>query len=374
MAVGDALGHPTEFQASLASIRARWGPRGLTTFEAAGRHPPGTFTDDTQMAVAVARALCRAGVDDIERLMLVMSEEFAAWARSPLNNRAPGGTCIAGCRNLARGVPWREAGVKGSKGCGAAMRSPPVGLYLAGERAKLLAVAAAQSTLTHAHPTAIASGVAAAAATAWAANGGALDAIVDATREAVQAITDDELLALGASPALVQRIGTREMLDALWKLRDRASIEADDVCELLGGAWVGEEAVVCALWCVLRAGGDFREAVLRGANSSGDSDSIACIAGAIAGAHGGYGAIPEAWARGVEQAGALDRLAHSLFEASEARGPVRLDASTDLFGAEVLGVRPDDEDLGGDDTEVDSAPDALRSFRASLLPRTEEEP
>ena len=372
MAIGDALGHPTEYVSSLAAIRARWGPDGVTTFEAAGRHPPGTFTDDTQMAVAVARALCRAGAHNIDALMHAMSEEFVAWSRSPQNNRAPGGTCLAGCRNLARAVPWREAGVKGSKGCGAAVRASPVGLYLHTDDAAVARVAAAQSALTHAHPTGVASGVAAAAATAWLARGGALDGLVGHVRAQVATLTPESLLDVGCPPALVERLGAREMIDMLDRTATAAQSDYDDVCEHLGGGWVGEETVACALWCVLRAGGDFAGAVLRAANTSGDSDSIACIAGALAGAHGGIAAIPPGWVAGVEKSAALDLLARSLCEGAEAGTPVSLDASTDFFGAELFGVRLED-DVGGDDTEVDRAPDALRSFRASLLQRTEKD-
>lgn len=372
MAIGDALGHPTEYVSSLAAIRARWGPDGVTTFEAAGRHPPGTFSDDTQMAVAVARALCRAGTGDLDALMHAMGEEFVAWSRSPQNNRAPGGTCLAGCRNLARGVAWREAGVKGSKGCGAAVRASPVGLYLNGDDAAVTRVAAAQSALTHAHPTGVASGVAAAAAAAWLARGGALDGLVAHVRAQVASLAPASLLDVGCPPALVERLGAREMIDMLDRTASAAERDYDDVCEHLGGAWVGEEAVACALWCVLRAGGDFAGAVLRAANTSGDSDAIACIAGALAGAHGGLAALPAAWVTGVEKAAVLDLLARSLYESAEAGAPVALDPATDLFGAELFGVRLED-DVGGEDTEVDRAPDALRSFRASLLQRTEKD-
>ncbi len=372
LAVGDALGHPTEFVPSVDAIRARWGAAGVTGFEPSGRHPAGTFTDDTQMTVAVARALCRASVADLDALLRVMGDEFAAWSRSAQNNRAPGGTCLAGCRNLARGVAWREAGVKGSKGCGAAMRAAPVGLYLHGDTEALVRVAAAQSALTHAHPTAVASSVAAAAAVAWVTRGEGLDGLVAFTRARVASLTREALLDVGCTVALVDRIGVAEMLDQLDRLSETASREVDDVCSLHGGAWVGEEAVGCALWCVLRAGGGFREAVLRGANSSGDSDSIATIAGSVAGALGGVEAIPAAWRQGLEKSAVLDALVRSLCEGAAARAPVTLDPSTDLFGAELLGVRLEDE-LGGDDTEVDRAPDALRSFRASLLQRTEKE-
>lgn len=359
LAIGDALGHPTEFVSNLGAIRARWPPLGVSGFEPSGRHPAGTFTDDTQMALAVARALCRAGRRDLDTLMTVTGEEFVAWSRSPENNRAPGGTCLAGCRNLARGVPWREAGVRGSKGCGAAMRAAPVGLFHAHNVDALVRVSAAQSALTHAHPTDVASGVAAAAPVAYVVREGRLDGVFPFIRACLDRLTPALLLDVGCDPRLVETIGLREMRDAVDRAEAAATEESDDVCALLGGAWVGEEAVACALWCVLRAGGDFSGAVLRAANTSGDSDSIACVAGAIAGALGGVDAIPPVWRGQVEKPAVLDGIARALHLAVAQGCDVALDPSLDLFGAERFGVRL--EDLGGpDDTEVDLKRDALR--------------
>lgn len=339
LAIGDALGHPTEFVSSLSGIRARWGAAGVTGFEPAGRHPKGTFTDDTQMAIAVARSLARAGHQDLDKLMSVLGQEFVAWYRHPQNDRAPGGTCLSGCRHLAAGLAWREAGVKGSKGCGAAMRAAPVGLYFHDDTEAMVRVAAAQSVLTHSHPTGIASSVAAAAPVAWVARGHGLPGMLEFTRECVSRLSADVLAGLGCTPELIERHGAREMLAALEKTDQALGKEADDVCELLGGGWIGEESVATALWCVHKAAGDFRESVLRGANSSGDSDSIACIAGSIAGAMNGIVGVPTDWVSGVEKSEILKGLSRALYEASrrgsasKAREEVLLDVSFDIFGA-----------------------------------------
>lgn len=362
LAVGDALGHPTEFISNLGSIRARWPPYGVTGFEAAGRHAPGTFTDDTQMAVAVARALCRVGQYDLNTVMTVMGVEFVAWASSPENNRAPGGTCLAGCRNLARGVPWREAGVRGSKGSGAAMRAAPVGLYHARHLDALVRVSAAQSALTHAHPTGVASGVAAAAAVAHALRAGSMEGVFGFVRACLARLTPEMLLDVGCDAGMVSALGVGEMSSAIDRAEAAVDQESDDVCALLGGAWIGEEAVGAALWCVLKSGGDFSATVLRAANSSGDSDSIACIAGAIAGAVGGVDAIPPVWRGQVEKGPALDALATALYESSRDRRNVVLAPELDFFGAERFGLRPEDF-TEGEPTEVDFKRSDLRGRR-----------
>ena len=53
---------------------------------------------------------------------------------------------------------------------------------------------------------------------------------------------------------------------------------------------------------------------MTGANTVGDSDSIACIAGAISGAYNGLDAIPEDWRSTVEDSAYLLRLARDLHD------------------------------------------------------------
>lgn len=86
LAYGDALGAPTEFL-SLAEIERRYGPGGPRDLVG----EPARVTDDTQMGLAVGRALHEAGPaatpDVLEPLL---RRGFVAWAHSPENNRAPG--------------------------------------------------------------------------------------------------------------------------------------------------------------------------------------------------------------------------------------------------------------------------------------------
>jgi ADP-ribosylglycohydrolase len=84
----------------------------------------------------------------------------------------------------------------------------------------------------------------------------------------------------------------------------------------LGEAWVAEEAVASALYCFWRSPDDFAQVVLTAANTDGDSDSIACIAGSIAGAYVGANGIPERWRRRVERAAELEDVARRLHRAA----------------------------------------------------------
>ncbi|MBT8493286.1 MAG: ADP-ribosylglycohydrolase family protein, partial [Deltaproteobacteria bacterium] len=310
-ALGDAVGYPCEFRrrdrilevfppdgvtGPVASKDPIWGQK---PFIVGANHPPGTFTDDTQMTIAVALGLIEAGRGSLDALMQIIGKHFVAWSRSDDNNRSPGATCMTGCRNLGRGAPWREAGVADSKGCGSNMRVAPIGLYYAERRDELLEVARASSVLTHGHDAAIEGAAAAALLVAMALDGASFeDMHTEVTR-----------VCRGRSPDF----------DDCWA-RVPELLSADPGVALaeggLGESWVAEEAVASALWCVWRAEGDYRKAVLLAANTDGDSDSIACIAGGIAGAMGGTAALPAEWLEVLEKREELTALADELYRAS----------------------------------------------------------
>ncbi|MBI5542995.1 MAG: ADP-ribosylglycohydrolase family protein [Deltaproteobacteria bacterium] len=277
----------------------RWPPRPILLGK---RHPKGTFSDDTQMSLAVAEALLEAGHGDLETLMAAMARRFVAWSNASDNDRAPGGACLRGCEKLEEGAPWREAGDPHSKGCGSAMRVAPIGLFYAGDHAKLLEVARASSLPTHGHPAGIEAAAAAALLVAL--------ALEEASPEAMYRAVMDECAPRSAD--------LRECFAKIPGLLD-APIELALSEKGLGEGWVGEEAVASALWCFWRSPKDFAKAVLAGANTDGDSDSIACIAGGISGAFHGVGAIPAQWQRELEDAERIDGIAQRLFAASTAR-------------------------------------------------------
>jgi ADP-ribosylglycohydrolase len=313
LAIGDALGFPAEFRRR-EQILASFGEAGVTDFVSihdprwperpvivGKRHPPGTFSDDTQMTLAVAEALLEAGASGTDALMNAMAKTFVAWSTSDDNDRAPGNACMTGCAHLAEGTPWRKAGVADSKGCGSAMRVAPIGLYFHEDRVRLLETARASSLLTHGHDAGIEGAAAAALLVALAVDRASPRAMYDAIVSECAPRSADFASCIGKLPALV---------------------DADPAIALssqgLGESWIAEEAVTSALYCFWRSPDDFARVVLTAANTDGDSDSIACIAGSIAGAYVGASGIPERWRRGVERAAELERLARLLYRAARA--------------------------------------------------------
>jgi ADP-ribosylglycohydrolase len=96
--------------------------------------------------------------------------------------------------------------------------------------------------------------------------------------------------------------GWDECLAALDRL-DAALAAADpeaDPCLAVGAGWIAEEALATGLYCFLMLPEDPQAVVRRAAYSSGDSDSIAALAGAFAGAYHGVGAWPAEWVRDIE--------------------------------------------------------------------------
>ncbi|MGW4893274.1 ADP-ribosylglycohydrolase family protein [Kitasatospora sp. NPDC004240] len=310
LAIGDALGRPTEFR-TVEMIAAYEGPdwRRLRLPEKA------LVTDDTQMTLALARALRTAlerGPLTPLRLERPLREEFVDWWRSPENNRAPGMTCLRSCERLSHpGRPWQVASDIGSKGCGANMRVAPLGLVRELDGRQLAGAAQLQSGLTHGHPTALAAGDLTAYAVRKLAEGlppSGLPAVLRAYALANHRRYDGFWLGdLAAhaqdrdAEAFIARgwaecLGVLDRLDAALA---RPDLEADP-CLATGEGWIAEEALATGLLCFLLLPDDPVAAVRRAAYSSGDSDSIACLTGAFAGARHGAAAWPEEWVERIE--------------------------------------------------------------------------
>lgn len=310
LAVGDALGYPAEFM-SRQQIQKMFGTDGITDFvklpesefdsevfsnslELSG-HPPGTFTDDTQMSIAVAEALLESQSHDVDTVMSAVARRFVEWSRSEDNDRAPGDTCMQGCANLAKGTHWSGAGVSDSKGCGSAMRVSPIGLFYE-DLDKVREIARASSLLTHGHDAAVAGAEAAAMMVALALRG-----------LAPAGIFDEVAKTCGPS--------SQEFAQVWQKVPEVLHLPPEQVLvdQVLGESWVADEAVASAMYCFWKHPDDFCAAVLMAINTDGDSDSIGAITGSIVGARLGLEAIPTAWCRQVEASKYLHELGTRLW-------------------------------------------------------------
>lgn len=321
LAYGDALGKPTEFL-KLADITHRFGPGGPSDLP-----EPALVTDDTQMALAVGEGLAevlKTGTAlTAEALTSVWTRRFVLWAHSPENNRAPGMTCLRACGGLAEGKPWVDATIPGSKGCGANMRVTPVGLIRRLSSSTRAGAAQLQAALTHGHPTGLAASELTAFATWWLLEGMEPTDVTAALRD--RAVQQREVYHHGwlgnlwrrshdASPeAFMARgwdecIGVLDQLEAAVAAGDRDS----DPCDATGEGWIAEEALATGLLCFLLFPDDPYAALRRAACTRGDSDSIAALTGAFAGAALGVDAFPAGWRDRIEYADRLNAVASGL--------------------------------------------------------------
>jgi ADP-ribosylglycohydrolase len=315
LAIGDALGYPTEFL-SLSEIQKRYGLNGVEDLSG----NPALHSDDTQMSMSIATALIHSGHAGVEHWMNILVREFVKWLRSPENDRAPGNTSIKGCMHLEAGIPWTESGIVQSKGCGAIMRVAPIGLYFHGDPTELRTAARASALSTHAHPTAIVCAEVTAFCVAWAVSGIPPSEFCERTRNLQSQSIASWDPVLGQSWKRAGYTSPKEYLGAGWaqlsseldKISQSLAQDPSDVCEILGGGWGSDEALACALACVIEFPEDYGAAIKRGANTSGDSDSIASIAGAISGAFLGTAAIQKDWRKRIENRRALVNLSKKL--------------------------------------------------------------
>ena len=290
-AIGDAMGNPTEFVTSFEAIFRRWPPDGVAGFELYWEHGPKRFapyTDDTQMAEVVLRALVEGR--DFEVIMQSIAEGFVRWSEQPQGgHRSPGGACMRGSRALARGVPWSEAGGPDDGGCGSVMRCYPFGLLLDPDEAVRWSVA--HSRMTHGASIALAACAAMARGTALAMAGEAPEEMVGAMIEAAR-VEDPQTAAMIERAAAEAADGTPPEV-SLQRLR----------------GWAAHEAIAAAVYVFARHPDDFAAAVLEAANTPGDSDSIATLVGALVGARLGLAGLPARWVAEVERSAELARLA-----------------------------------------------------------------
>ena len=345
LAIGDAMGYPTEFL-NMAQITAKFGPwreMGLPLSEG----DIVRVSDDTQMALAVGEALVEAsagtpvsgtpapgtrrirGTRDPAAAATALTpatveaalrKHFVAWLHDPDNNRAPGQTCLTACTNLERGLRWQDATVLGSKGCGANMRVTPVALIPGLSAEQRAGIAQLQAAMTHGHPTALAASDLTAHTTWLLAHDcpiaellPRLRAYAQESRHTYHADWLGDLYAKAGAPdpAAFIAFGWDECLRALDTAATalRAEDSELDPSEVVGAGWVAEEALATALYCFLVVGGHARASVMRASHSSGDSDSIAALAGAFAGAkHGLLYWVPE-WREALEYKDRITALA-----------------------------------------------------------------
>lgn len=265
--VGDALGVPYEFEPGPIH-GVRWGHRGTHG------QPPGTWSDDGGLMLALLDSLLTAGFDLEDQ-----GRRAVAWMDGPDYKPGPRfdigiGTALALTR-VKCGVPAGSAGGReeGDNGNGSLMRILPVAMVGVGlPRAELAGQACLTSTVTHGHARSRAACavyclLVQALLTGERDRDAAMERAFAAARTCVEPDVRHEL---DVVRSYSQRTGSGYVVDGFW-----------------------------SAWDAFRAASSYRESVERAVGFGEDTDTTAAVAGGLAGAYWGVEGIPEEWLMGM---------------------------------------------------------------------------
>jgi ADP-ribosyl-[dinitrogen reductase] hydrolase len=287
LALGDALGAPFEF------MRAASIPDPLPAFELPWHGlPPGSTTDDTAMALNLAKSLVAHGrfdPDDIVR-------RHVAWFRADppdvgnLTRRVLRGIreeTAAEATGIAQEV-WEQRGPEVSAGNGSVMYCAPLGIAYANRPEALFQFAPALSALTHFDQRCRTACLAVTLAVAAIVRGEPAEASVG-----------------GAIAAVQDREGGDELEFLAEAVGISRPVDGPDQGFCLYAAAVGLQAAV--------TGDGFEETLIQVVRLGGDTDTNGALAGALIGARDGSdAALPANWLARLQDRSEIERLASQL--------------------------------------------------------------
>lgn len=312
--IGDALGAPTE-QRSIREIRQIFGGRVEDFFEPPADSPyakgrqAAQITDDSSQMLMLAEAFILGGGKITAR---AVADMVLTWSQNPAyfphfagpSTRRAIEALRAGADPETVGAEGRETTMGTSNG--GAMRVAPAGLVHPGDVEA--AVAAAAITCRPSHFTNIgvagAGAIAAAVATALRDDATIIDVVRGALRGAdlgAEIGGRDGRHAAGASV----RARTERAVELAITSPD-LDTAITRITDVVGSGLHAAEAVPAAIGFFVAAGGDPWWTVVAAANAGDDSDTVACMAGSIAGAFSGFGAVPRGAYERVVRANDLD--------------------------------------------------------------------
>jgi len=270
LAVGDALGAPLSFMKS-EQIHIKHG----TVREMLGGGwlllRPGQYTTGTALAMRVADSLIeKKTLDEAD-----VAARFADWYRTGPRDLA--GALRTALAILAEGADVSRAAEEAldltgeeSADNGTLTRAAPLALRFHGRRGELQDAAAREARITHRDPRAAAGSAAFAVLLSF-----LLDGVdrADAFDSAWDWLEDH----------------SREIGNLLPDVPSKKESALDPSTFVI-------DTLETALWYFLTAP-SFEEVLVRTANRGGDAATTTAVAGALAGAHFGVGAIPRRWLR-----------------------------------------------------------------------------
>jgi len=252
VALGDALGATTEFMTP-AEIKGKHKVHCKITGGGWLGIKAGQVTDDTEMSLALARAI----LAEKQWNLRLVADNFVTWMRSkPIDI---GSTVRKGIRNYMKNGTLEVPRNEWDAGNGAAMRMVPVALYTLGDEELLTTYTLQQAHLTHNH------------------------ALSDAASNYIGRMTQQAIL--GADRFELHAI-TRELVDQYpnFKFNKYKGLASGYIVDTLQ-----------TVFHYLFSTASFEECLTGIVNQGGDADTTGAIGGMIAGAHYGLEGLPQKW-------------------------------------------------------------------------------
>ncbi len=278
LAIGDALGRPVEGMSN-ADIREKYGS--ISDFLLVS--PGGS--DDTEYAILTAKAILEYGLD-------ITREQFADyWRKKVVAQTAPfagaGFSEMSAINNLRNGLQPPFSGQHAHAWSdGLAMRVAPIAVVSVGDYDLAQRITKADGEVSHSGEG-IWAGQAITAAIVAALGG---ENPLGIFQHAVDSVPQDSWiyrdLLVAREILLYPSLSLQDRVD---RLLARLAVNEYFYADL------APEAVSLALAAVLFGNGDFATTLLFAVNLGRDADTIAAMAGAIAGAQCGYSEIPNNW-------------------------------------------------------------------------------
>ena len=299
--VGDALGVPVEF-----TTREERKLRPVCGMQSGGTHEQiaGTWSDDTSMTLCMMKSIISKGIDYTDQM-----ERFADWLWNATNTAHDevfdvGGSTKMSIFNFVKGRSALECGEQSENCCGngSLMRMLPIALYIIGkykntkldEQAAMIIHSA--SKMTHAHPKCqMACGI-------------YCDIVFhifcgNNLSNSIKQGIEDALTYYQQQDNFVNVISDFEKLRNIDCLREEQIKSSGYVVHTLEAS----------LWCLINTT-TYSECVLNAVNLGDDTDTVAAIAGGLAGLWYGYDEIPGIWISTLAKNEEIQKLTDKFFE------------------------------------------------------------
>ena len=285
LAIGDALGAPVECLSrndihkkyrkvtDYIEMPEKFNPD--TRFSEGDYRIKGSYTDDTQLALALLESLIENKGFCPEKYARKLVELYPYM-------RGPGKSVRLAIHSLKEGATWDNSGRQDGFGNGAAIRIAPLGAYYRNNYPALKNKAVESAKITHTHPDVIASAVALAFSAAYAVNHEGFD-----PKDYLNEVSS---FAEEISPAFSACLNT---------LPELLTIPTTEALERIGTKSAYNQSIPAAIYLFSKHHNDPASAVIHAINAGGDTDSVGAMTYALVSGCKGYKSIPEKWLSGL---------------------------------------------------------------------------